>query len=105
VRVAAAGLRNVTILQAHARGTGLPTSCGDALILRRVYHHLTDPGATNVDLSRVLRPGGFLAIIDFPPTFSSSWPWPPNDLPGIGPATAWPPASWSRRSPLVASRL
>jgi SAM-dependent methyltransferase len=81
-RVVAAALRNVTILQARARDTGLPTSCCDAVILRRVYHHLSDPVATNVDLLRALRPGGVLAIIDFPPMFSWLWPWPQKDTPG-----------------------
>ena len=81
-RIAAAGLRNVTILQARARDTGLPTSCCNAVVLRRVYHHLSDPGATTVDLLRALRPGGVLAIIDFPPMFSWLWPWPPNDPAG-----------------------
>ena len=74
-RVAAAELRNVTILEARARDTGLPTSCCDAVVLRRVYHHLSDPAATNLDLLRALRPGGVLAIIDFPPMFSWLWPW------------------------------
>jgi SAM-dependent methyltransferase len=78
-RVAAAGLRNVTILQARARDTGLPTSCCDAVVLRRVYHHLSEPTATNLDLLRALRPGGVLAIIDFPPLFSWRWPWSPKD--------------------------
>jgi SAM-dependent methyltransferase len=81
VRVAAAELRNVTILQARARETGLPTSCCDAVVLRRVYHHLTDPAATNVELLRAIRPGGVLLVIDFPPTFSWLWPWPPNGVP------------------------
>jgi ubiquinone/menaquinone biosynthesis C-methylase UbiE len=70
VRVAAAELRNVTILQARARDPGLPTSCCDAVVIRRVYHHLSDPAATNLGLLRALRPGGVLAIIDFPPMFS-----------------------------------
>ena len=81
-RVAATGLRNVTIVQAGARATGLPTSCCNAVVLRRVYHHLTDPMATNIDLLRVLRPGGVLAIIDFPPMLSWLWPWSPNDPAG-----------------------
>ena len=34
-RVAAAALRNVTVVQAAARDTGLPTHCCDALVLRR----------------------------------------------------------------------
>jgi SAM-dependent methyltransferase len=81
-RVAAAELRNVTILRAHARDTGLPTSCCDAGVLRRVYHHLGDPEATNLDLLRALRAGGVLAIIDFPPMFSWLWPWSLKDSPG-----------------------
>jgi SAM-dependent methyltransferase len=81
-RVAAAALRNVTVGQAHARDTGLPTSCCDAVVLRRVYHHLSDPEATNLDLLRALRPGGLLAIIDFPPMFSWLWPWSPKDTSG-----------------------
>jgi ubiquinone/menaquinone biosynthesis C-methylase UbiE len=81
VVVAAAALQNVTVVQARARDTGLPTSCCDAVILRRVYHHVSDPPATNLDLLRALRPGGLLAIIDFPPTFSWLWPWAPKDAP------------------------
>jgi len=52
------------------------------VVLRRVYHHLSDPAATNVDLLRALRPGGVLAIIGFPPMFSWLWPWSPKDIPG-----------------------
>jgi SAM-dependent methyltransferase len=81
-RVAAAALQNVTLVQAHARDTGLPTSCCDAVVLRRVYHHLSDPAVTNLDLLRALRPGGMLAIMDFPPMFSWLWPWVPKDTPG-----------------------
>jgi SAM-dependent methyltransferase len=81
-RIAAAALQDVTVVQAHARDTGLPTNCCDAVVLRRVYHHLSDPVATNGDLLRVLRPGGVLAIIDFPPMFSWVWPWSPKDTPG-----------------------
>lgn len=81
-RVAAAELPNVTILQSRARDTGLPDSCCDAVVLRRVYHHLSDPAATNLDLLRALRPGGVLAIIDFPPMFSWLWPWSPKDTQG-----------------------
>jgi SAM-dependent methyltransferase len=81
-RVTATEVRNVTILQARARDTGLPTDCCDTVVLRRVYHHLGDPEATNVDLLRALRPGGLLVIIDFPPMFAWLWPWSPKDTPG-----------------------
>jgi SAM-dependent methyltransferase len=75
--VAAARLANVTVVQAQARETGLPASCCEAIVLRRVYHHLTDPAATNASLLHALRPGGVLAVIDFPPLLSWLWPWPP----------------------------
>ena len=80
-RVGAAGLRNVTVVQAHARATGLPMNCCDALLLRRVYHHLSNPADTNAGLLRALRPGGVLAVIDFPPTLAWLWPWPPQGVP------------------------
>jgi SAM-dependent methyltransferase len=80
-RVAAAALRNVTVVQADARDTGLPLNCCDAIVVRRVYHHLSDPAATNVELLRAVRPGGALAVIDFPPPLSWLWPWPPKGVP------------------------
>ena len=62
-----AGLRNVTVVEAGSRESGLPANCCDAIVLRRVYHHLSDPASTNASLLRALRPGGVLAVIDFPP--------------------------------------
>ena len=67
--VAGAGLGNVTVLEAFSGETGLPPNCCDAIVLRRVYHHLADPSGINASLLRALRPGGVLAIIDFPPPF------------------------------------
>jgi ubiquinone/menaquinone biosynthesis C-methylase UbiE len=64
-----AKLGNVTVVEAHSRETGLPDSCCDAIVLRRVYHHLTDPPSLNASLLRSLRPGGLLAVVDFPPPF------------------------------------
>jgi SAM-dependent methyltransferase len=78
-RVAATALRNVTVVQARASNSGLPMNCCDAVVLRRVYHHLSDPATTNLELLRAVRPGGSLAVIDFPPTWL--WPWPPNGVP------------------------
>jgi SAM-dependent methyltransferase len=81
IRALAAAHQNVTVVRASARDTGLPDDCCVAVLLRRVYHHLTDPAATNASLLRAVRPGGVLAIIDFPPAFSWLWPWPPKDVP------------------------
>jgi ubiquinone/menaquinone biosynthesis C-methylase UbiE len=64
-----ARLDNVTVVEARSRETGLPSNCCDAIVLRRVYHHLTDAASINASLLRSLRPGGVLAVIDFPPPF------------------------------------
>ena len=67
--VAAARLDNVTVVEARSRESGLPPDCCDAIVLRRVYHHLSDPAQLNASLLRALRPGGVIAVIDFPPPF------------------------------------
>lgn len=67
--VAEARLSNVTVVEAKSGESRLPAGCCDAIVLRRVYHHLTDPAATNASLLRALRPGGLLAVIDIPPPF------------------------------------
>ncbi|MGQ0545925.1 MAG: class I SAM-dependent methyltransferase [Betaproteobacteria bacterium] len=69
VAVAQAGLDNVTVVEARSHETGLPPGCCDAIVLRRVYHHLTDPASINASLFEALRPGGVFAVIDFPPPF------------------------------------
>jgi ubiquinone/menaquinone biosynthesis C-methylase UbiE len=67
--VVAAKLDNVTVVEAYGSETGLRPNCCDAIVLRRVYHHLTDPSSVNASLLRSLRPGGVLAVIDIPPPF------------------------------------
>ena len=62
--VAAAGLDNVTVVEAGEHETNLPPSCCDAIFLRRIYHHLTDPAATNASLHAALKPGGRLAVVE-----------------------------------------
>jgi ubiquinone/menaquinone biosynthesis C-methylase UbiE len=65
-----ARLDNVTIIEARSDDAGLPPDCCDAIVVRRVYHHLTEPAGINASLLRSLRPGGVLAVIDFAPPFS-----------------------------------
>jgi ubiquinone/menaquinone biosynthesis C-methylase UbiE len=60
-------LQNVVVLESAEAETNLPSSCCDAIFLRRVYHHLTKPLEFDASLIRSLKPGGKLAIIDFPP--------------------------------------
>jgi len=59
-------LQNVAVVESKEADTNLPTGCCDAIFLRRVYHHLTKPVEFDANLVRSLKPGGRLAIIDFP---------------------------------------
>ena len=65
--VAKRQLQNVVVLESKEADTSLPAECCDAIFLRRVYHHLTKPSEFDAALLRSLKPGGRLAIIDFPP--------------------------------------
>jgi ubiquinone/menaquinone biosynthesis C-methylase UbiE len=64
-----AGLANVEAVQAEAAASGLPTACCGAILLRDVYHHLTQPLDVARDLRRALAPGGVLVVVDFGPTW------------------------------------
>jgi len=59
-------LSNVIVVEGAVDDTKLPTECCDAIFLRHVYHHLTEPVEFDRNLVRSLKPGGHLAIIDFP---------------------------------------
>src|SRR5215467_9268823 len=65
--VAKRKLQNVIVVESNEADTNLPTACCDAIFLRRVYHHLTKPVEFDANIVRSLKPGGRLAIIDFPP--------------------------------------
>jgi tRNA A58 N-methylase Trm61 len=66
-RIAADALDNVTALKGDDQDTGLPPACCDAILLRMVYHHFTDPSAMRASLKAALRPGGRIAIVDITP--------------------------------------
>jgi predicted methyltransferase len=65
--VAAASLSNVTIVEGRPADANVPDNCCDAAFMRNVYHHFGDPAAMNRSLFSALKPGGRIAIIDFPP--------------------------------------
>ena len=67
-------LDNITVVEGTADDTKLPSSCCDTIFLRHVYHHLTQPREFNKHLVRSLKPGAYLAVIDFPPSPNSSLP-------------------------------
>jgi SAM-dependent methyltransferase len=62
-----AGMNNIVPVMGKEHDTELPSQCCDAIFLREVYHHLTDPAGMDRSLYRALRPGARLAIIDFEP--------------------------------------
>ncbi len=58
---------NVIPIAGTEHDTKLPPNCCDAILLREVYHHLTDPIGMDRSLYKAMRPGARLAIIDFAP--------------------------------------
>lgn len=66
-KVAGTGLAHITVVEGDPVKTNFPDGACDALFMRNVYHHFTDPAAMNASISTALKPGGRLAIIDFSP--------------------------------------
>src|SRR5688572_18956630 len=67
-------LANVTVVEGAAASTNLPAGCCDAILVRDAYHHFTAPDEMIRSLAAALKPGGRLAIIDFPPRENSEVP-------------------------------
>ena len=76
-RVREAGLGNVTPILGDDEATGLSADCCDAILLRLVYHHFTDPEPMRASLRSALKPGGILVVIDITP--QEHW----RELPGV----------------------
>jgi ubiquinone/menaquinone biosynthesis C-methylase UbiE len=72
--VAREGLRNVLVISGAPTATNLPTACCDAVLMRNVYHHLTEPETFIQSVVASLKPGGQLAIADFPARPGSTLP-------------------------------
>jgi ubiquinone/menaquinone biosynthesis C-methylase UbiE len=68
------GLNNVTVVEGAVDSSNLPSSCCDAILVRDAYHHFTQVEAMIKSLSAALKPGGRLAVIDFPPRPKSQVP-------------------------------
>ena len=60
-------LTNVTVIEGAVSSSNLPPLCCDALLIRDAYHHFTEPEALIRSFAASLKPGGRLAVIDFPP--------------------------------------
>lgn len=78
-RVQREKLTNVTVLEGAPGSTNLPAGCCDAILIRDAYHHLTQPADIIRSFAAALKPGGRLAVVDFPPR-------PNTDVPAGVPA-------------------
>ena len=58
---------NLVAVKAAPDATNLPPESCDSIVIRRVYHHFPKPAEIGASLLRSLKPGGRLAVIDFPP--------------------------------------
>ena len=65
---------NLTNVTGAAASTNLPAACCDAIFIRDAYHHLTQPQDMLRSVAAALKPGGRLAVIDFPPRANSRIP-------------------------------
>lgn len=68
------GLANITVIEGAPRTTNLPAQCCDAILIRDAYHHFTQPDDILKSIVTALKPGGRLAVIDFPPRENSEVP-------------------------------
>jgi ubiquinone/menaquinone biosynthesis C-methylase UbiE len=79
------GFGNVIVLEGATNTSNLPALCCDTILIRDAYHHLTQPDAIVKSLAAALKPGGRLAVIDFPPRPNSEVPsGVPSDRLGHG---------------------
>jgi len=70
-RARSEGVANLSAVVGSQDHTGLAAGCCDAILLRLVYHHFTDPAKMRQRLWEAMRPGARLAVIDVPP--QKSW--------------------------------
>ena len=62
--VAEQGLTNVEVIHADARNTGLPPASFDVAHARAVLVNVPDPEAVLAEMTRLVRPGGWVASLE-----------------------------------------
>jgi predicted methyltransferase len=65
--VAKSGAANVQVIAGHDTHANLEEGCCDAVFMRNVYHHFSDPSTMNASIFKALKPGARVAVIDFMP--------------------------------------
>ncbi len=68
-------LANTKVIQGAVDQTRLPPECCEAIFMRGVYHHLTQPNRMNANLLRSVQEDGLLAVVDFPPSWLLTTFW------------------------------
>ncbi len=63
-RIKRSELTNMTRVEGEIDDTNLPDGCCNGILLRYVYHHISEPAAMRSSLRRSLRPGGLLLVIE-----------------------------------------
>jgi ArsR family transcriptional regulator len=66
-RIKSLDMQNVTLLSGRVESLPPEVDALDMALVSLVLHHVDDPGAALVDIFRVLKPGGFLLIVDLMP--------------------------------------
>ena len=54
----------LNLVEGGVKDTRLPDDCCDGILLRYVYHHMSEPEAMLASLRRSIRPGGILVVIE-----------------------------------------
>jgi ubiquinone/menaquinone biosynthesis C-methylase UbiE len=57
-------LENMSVVVGSKDATGLPDACCDAMLLRLVYHHMSDRAAMRASLKQSLRADALLVVIE-----------------------------------------
>jgi SAM-dependent methyltransferase len=70
------GLANVTVVEGDARHTGLPSSSFDLGHARTLLINIPDPAGVVAEMTRLVRPGGWVAILE--PDAALTMCYPPN---------------------------
>jgi SAM-dependent methyltransferase len=79
-----AGTENVVAVAGEVDDTNLPEGEIDALMMRMVYHMMTDPEPMNRSFFRALKPSGTMLIIDGYPKSGPDAPGVPENRSGMG---------------------
>jgi SAM-dependent methyltransferase len=70
------GIANITIVAGDVTRTNFADGSCEAIFLRDVYHHFSEPAAMNASIAKSLKPGGRVGIVDFTPPPGSKAPTP-----------------------------